>query len=99
MLQRLITERNLPGYGKKQKQIAKKLEIIVRSMGRLVKQLKEEGQTKVIRQERADRGKIQIEKEWENFIVKTYRDGNRGSTQMSPAQVAVRVRVRAQEKE
>jgi putative transposase len=97
-LQRLITERNLPGYGKKQEEVAKKLEITVRSVRRLVKQLKEEGHTRVIRQERADRGKPQIDKEWEKFIVKTYREGNRGSTQISPAQVAVRVRVRAQEK-
>ena len=33
---------------------------------------------------------------WQKFIVKTYQDGNRGSRQLSPAQVAVRVKVRAQ---
>jgi putative transposase len=31
------------------------------------------------------------------YIVKTYREGNRASRQMSPAQVEVRVRIRAQE--
>jgi putative transposase len=96
-LQRLITERELPGHGKRQEEAAKKLGITVRSVRRLVSQLKEKGSTCVVRQTRSDRGKIQIDKEWEEFIVKTYRQGNRGSTQMSPAQVFVRVEVRARE--
>jgi putative transposase len=96
-LQRLITERELPGHGKRQEEAAKKLGITERSVRRLVNQLKEEGSTCVIRQTRSDRGKTQIDKEWEEFIIKTYRQGNRGSTQMSPAQVFVRVEVRARE--
>ena len=44
-----------------------------------------------------DRGQFRVSEEWQAFIVKTYRDGNRGSRCLSPAQVAVRVKVRAQE--
>jgi putative transposase len=76
-LQRLITERELPGHGKRQEEAAKKLGITVRSVRRLVSQLKEEGSTCVVRQTRSDRGKIQIDKEWEEFIVKT------GSTELT----------------
>lgn len=47
--------------------------------------------------ERRDRGEFRISKEWQEFILKTYQEGNQGSRQMSPAQVAVRVKVRAQE--
>lgn len=90
-------ERELPGHGKRQEEAAKKLGITVRSVRRLVSQLKEEGSTCVVSQTRLDQGKTQIDKEWEEFIVKTYRQGNRGSTQMSPTQVFVRVEVRARE--
>ncbi len=38
-----------------------------------------------------------MDEEWQEFILKTYQDGNRGSSRLSRAQVAVRVKVRAQE--
>ncbi len=47
--------------------------------------------------DRSDRGQFRIGEDWQSFIVKMYQDGNRGSRQMSPAQVAVRVKIRAQE--
>jgi putative transposase len=97
-IQELIAEKDQAGYGKRQEAVAKKLGISVRSVRRLIRRIKEEGNKSVIRQVRSDKGKTQINEEWERFIVKTYQEGNRGSTQMSPAQVAVRVKVRAQEK-
>lgn len=98
MLQGLIAAKEIAGYGKRQEEVAKKLGLTVRSVRRLMRRMKEEGNASAIRKERGDKGKARIGKEWEKFIVRTYQEGNRGSTQISPAQVAVRVKVRAEEK-
>lgn len=97
ILQELLATAGQPGYGQRQAAAAQKLGISVRSVRRLVKQLQSEGIGSVIRRKRSDRGAARIDQQWQQFIVKTYREGNRGSRRMSPAQVAVRVKVRAQE--
>jgi putative transposase len=88
----LLAVKELPDYGRREEAAAKKLNLSKRSMKRLVKGMNEVGSMSVIRQVRSDKGNTKISKEWEEFIVKTYQEGNRGSTQISPAQVAVRVR-------
>lgn len=97
LLQGLIATAEQPGYGKRQQVVAQQLGITVRSVRRLVRKIRESGVVSAIRRSRSDRGEARISKEWQQFIKKTYREGNRGSRKMSPAQVAVRVRVRAQE--
>jgi len=99
ILQELVASAHLPGYGKRQAKAAEKLGITVRSVRRLVRQLRESGGISVGRRRRSDRGIGRISQEWQKFIVETYRAGNRGSCRLSPAQVAVRVKVRAQELE
>jgi putative transposase len=64
---------------------------------RLLRQLQEEGVAEVVRRVRSDRGAARISEDWQKFIVQSYKEGNRGSRSLSPAQVAVRVKVRAQE--
>ncbi len=76
---------------------AQKLGISVRSVQRLLKSWREQGLAGLSKKRRSDRSAVKISSDWQNFIVKTYREGNRGSQRMSRAQVAVRVRVRAQE--
>lgn len=97
VLQELLVTANQPGYGKRQQMVAQKLGITVRSVRRLVRRLREEKIVSVLRRSRSDRGALRISEEWQKFIIKTYKEGNRSSRQMSPAQVAVRVKVRAQE--
>ena len=97
ILQRLIATAEQPNYGKRQQAVAERLGITVRSVRRLVRQLREEGVVSVMRRSRSDRGEARISEDWRKFIIQTYQDGNRGSRQMSPAQVAMRVKVRAQE--
>ncbi len=97
VLQELLATANQPGYGKRQQMVAQKLGITVRSVRRLVRRLREEKIVSVLRRSRSDRGALLISEEWQKFIIKTYREGNRSSRQISPAQVAVRVKVRAQE--
>lgn len=97
LLQELMAGIDQSGYGKRQQAVADQLGITVRSVRRLVRQLREDGVASVVRRSRSDRGASRISENWQQFILQTYRDGNWGSRQMSPAQVAVRVRARAQE--
>ena len=97
IIQTLIFAQGTERYGKLQQQAAKKLGITVRSLQRLVKRWRERGISALSKQPRVDQGTIKISLEWQAFIIKTYREGNRGSRSMTPAQVALRVRARAQE--
>jgi putative transposase len=93
----LIATIEQPDYGKRQQGVAEQLGITVRTVRRLVRQMREQGVASVVRRSRCDRGAVRISESWQQFIIATYREGNRGSRQLSPAQVAVRVRARAQE--
>jgi len=97
LLQELLATAEEPNYGKRQAAVAEKLGITDRSVRRLLRQLREEGVGEVGRRRRSDQGVARIGEEWRKFIEQTYREGNRGSRSMSPAQVAVRVKVRAEE--
>ncbi len=97
VIQQLMAVSGTERYAKVQQQAAQNLGISVRSLRRLVKSWKEQGIAGLSRQVRSDQGCIKTSSDWHDFIVKTYREGNRDSRQMSPAQVEVRVRVRAQE--
>ncbi|MGG6297720.1 Mu transposase C-terminal domain-containing protein [Leptolyngbya sp. AN02str] len=97
LLQQLWETAEQPNYGKRQQAVAQKLGISARSVRRLLRRLREEGVAAVARRERSDRGAVRIDEEWRRFIVRTYQEGNRGSRLLSPAQVAVRVKVRAEE--
>jgi putative transposase len=97
LLQQLLASANQPNYLKRQQAVAQKLGLSDRSVRRLLRQLREEGVASVVRRSRSDRGVARISQEWQKFIEQTYRAGNRGSRSLSPAQVAVRVKVRAQE--
>jgi putative transposase len=97
MIQTLISVQGTEGYGKMQQQAAKRLGISVRSLQRLVKRWREEGLSALTKPPRVDHGASKISLEWQDFILKTYRDSNCGSRSMTPAQVVLRVRARAQE--
>lgn len=96
-IQRLLAVRGTVRYGEVQRQVAQSLGITVRSVQCLMKSCHEQGLAGILKQSRKDRGTVKTDPDWHEFIVKTYREGNRASRQMSPAQVEVRVRVRAQE--
>ncbi len=79
------------------KEAAQKLGTTVRTVQRLVKNYKENGLTAIIATERADKGSYRLDEEWQQFILKTYTEGNAGSRKMSRAQVAIRVQARAEQ--
>jgi putative transposase len=97
IIQQLMCVSGTERYAKVQQQAAQNLGISIRSLRRLVKSWKEQGIAGLSRQMRSDQGRVKTDPNWHDFIVKTYREGNRASRQMSPAQVEVRVRARAQE--
>lgn len=78
-----------------QKQAAKELGLHERSIRRLKRRYKEEGIEGLKRRSRSDKGDRRTSKEWQEYIVKTYRQGNRGSRQTSRSQVAKLVESRA----
>ncbi|HEY9660111.1 MAG TPA: Mu transposase C-terminal domain-containing protein [Allocoleopsis sp.] len=96
IIQQLLAARGTKTYTQVQRQAARSLGISVRSLRRLVKAWQELGVAGLLRQPRSDQGSVKVSQEWQDFIVKTYKDGNRGSRQMSPAQVVVQVQARAQ---
>ncbi|MBD2020633.1 helix-turn-helix domain-containing protein [Leptolyngbya sp. FACHB-36] len=87
VIQGLLAAAGTKSYGKVQQRAAKELGISVRSLQRLVKRWRELGIAGLSKQSRSDRGAAKISSEWQEFVVKTYRDGNRGSRSMSRAQV------------
>lgn len=97
VVQRMLAARGDEDYGVVQGESARELGISVSSVQRLMRRWKEQGVAGLYRQTRKDRGVVSTSREWQEFIVKTYREGNRGSCRMSRAQVYVRVKVRAQE--
>lgn len=96
-IQRLLRYEGSGEYGRKQEELAEELGISQRSVQRMVKAWREEGLQGLMVRPRRDRGAARIREDWQQFIMKTYKEGNRGSRQMSPLQVAVRVKARAQE--
>jgi putative transposase len=82
-------------YGQKLRDAAEKLGISVRSVQRLVKRWEQNGLAGITRGSRVDKGKHRISDFWEEFIIKTYKEGNKGSKRMTPKQVAIRVQAKA----
>jgi putative transposase len=71
--------------------------VSVRSLQRLFKKYQEQGLTALVSTSRADKGNHRISEFWQDFIFKTYKQGNKNSKRMSPKQVALRVQVKAAE--
>lgn len=84
-------------YGERLREGAKKLGVSVRTVQRLFKQYQEQGLAALVSMERADKGKHRINEFWQDFIVKTYQQGNKGSKRMTPKQVALKVQAKALE--
>ncbi|HET9789281.1 MAG TPA: helix-turn-helix domain-containing protein, partial [Pyrinomonadaceae bacterium] len=98
VIQRLLSAEGTKSYGAVQERSARELGISVRSLQRLVKRWRESGLAGLRKQVRSDQGETKISQDWQEFIIKTYREGNRGSRSMSAAQVWLRVKARAAEK-
>jgi putative transposase len=47
--------------------------------------------------DRSYKGKHRVDTDWQDFILKTYREGNKGSKRITPKQVFLRVQAKAHE--
>jgi putative transposase len=96
-MQRLANAPDRSTYLALQQEIAQQLNMTVRNVRHLMRAWQTVGVDGVVRQGRSDRGERRLDENWTNYIVQTYRAGNRGGRRMSRAQVAVRVAARALE--
>ncbi len=97
VIQSLMEPCDRATYGQKLQDAAARLGKSKRSVQRLVKQWEKEGLAGIAGTKRADKGQYRIDSDWQEFIIKTYKEGNKGSKRLTPAQVAVRVKARAKE--
>ncbi len=97
VIQSLLEPCDRTTYGERLTEGARKLDILVRSLQRLFKKYQEQGLTALVSTSRADKGNHRISQFWQDFILKTYKQGNKGSKRMSPKQVALRVQAKAVE--
>jgi putative transposase len=96
-IESLLSASDRQTYGQKLKEVAAQLDKTVRTVQRMVKKYQEQGLTALIETERSDKGFYRISEDWQQFILKTYTEGNSGSRKMTPAQVALRVQTRAEQ--
>lgn len=96
-IQRLESYQGRDDYSAEQERAASELGISVRSLRRLQRQYREDGISGLHRQVRSDQGQLKVSEMWQAFIVKAYRDGNRGQRATSRAQVSKLVKSHAAE--
>jgi putative transposase len=96
-LQCLKNHEGTAEYGKEQIRVSKELGISERSLRRMILQYRKQGLKGIIRRERSDQGQEKVREEWQEFIGKSYRAGNRGMMNTSAAQIANLVKSRAKE--
>lgn len=97
VIQQLMEPCNRATYSERLRDATLQLGKSVRTVQRLVKAWERDGLAALTESGRSDKGEHRIDSEWKDFITKTYREGNKGSMRLTPAQVAVRVKVRAQQ--
>ena len=97
VIQTLLEPCDRKTYGKKLDEAAKKLGKSKRTVQRLVKKWEEEGLAALTQTKRADSGSHRINSELEEFILKTYKSGNKGSKRITRKQVYLRTKIKARE--
>lgn len=97
VIQSLLEAGDRATYAQRLKEAAEKLGKSVRTVRRLIDKWEQEGLVGLAQTERADKGKHRVDENWQEFILKTYKEGNKGSKRMTRQQVAIRVKARADE--
>ncbi len=97
VIQSLLSAGDRKIYAQRLKEGAAKLGKSVRTVRRLIDKWEQEGLAGLTQTERADKGKHRVDENWQDFILKTYKEGNKGSKRMTRQQVAVRVKAKADE--
>jgi putative transposase len=82
-------------YGKRLRDATQKLGKSVRTVQRLVKRWEKQGLGTLFTGERCDQGNHRIDPRLREFILKTYREGNKGSKRISRKEVYLRTQGKA----
>jgi putative transposase len=91
VIQRLEASRGQASYRRERQRAIQTLGVSDRSLRRLQQQYRDRGIEGLKRQPRSDEGHSKVDESWQQFILETYRKGNRGTRQTSRAQVAKQV--------
>lgn len=94
-IQNILAASDRKTRGQRIQEATQKLGVTTRTIQRLLKKYEEKGLSAITLTERADKGYYRIDPKWQEFIIKTYKEGNKGSSKMTPAQVALRVAAEA----
>jgi putative transposase len=97
VIESLLTAENKQVYATKLKEAAIKLDKSERTIRRLVKKWEQGGLVGLTEAKRTDKGTYRVDEDWQEFILKTYKEGNKGSKRMTRQQVFIRVKARADE--
>jgi putative transposase len=97
VIESLLAAENKQIYAERLKEAAVKLDKSDRTIRRLVKKWEQDGLVGLTETKRTDRGTHRVDEDWQEFILKTYKEGNKGSKRMTRRQVFVRVEARADE--
>ena len=97
VIQSLLENSDHTSYAQKLKEAAAKLGKSERTVRRLIDKWKQEGLAALTETQRADKGKHRVDENLQEFILKTYKEGNKGSKRMTRQQVFIRVKARADE--
>lgn len=97
VIQRLQSNQERGVNGVDQERAARELGLSARSLRRLQREYRKAGIAGITRQGRSDKEHLRVSEYWQSYIVKTYREGNRGQRQTSRAQVSKLVESHASE--
>ncbi|MHC5728529.1 MAG: helix-turn-helix domain-containing protein [Nostoc sp.] len=97
VIQSLLENSDRTTYTQKLKEAAEKLGKSVRTVRRLVDKWEQEGLAGLAQNQRMDEGKHRVDEDWQEFVLKTYKEGNEASKRMTRKQVFIKVEARADE--
>lgn len=97
VIQSLLEDSDRTTYTQRLLDAAAKLGKSVRTVRRLIDKWEKEGLVGLTQTERNDKGKHRVDENWQEFVLKTYKEGNKGSKRMTRQQVFIRAKARADE--
>ncbi|MEH2412425.1 Mu transposase C-terminal domain-containing protein [Nostoc sp.] len=97
VIQSLLENSDRTTYTQKLKEAAEKLGKSVRTVRRLVDKWEHEGLAGLVQNQRVDKGKHRVDEDWQEFVLKTYKEGNKGSKRMTRQQVFIKAKATADE--
>ncbi|MBA3924456.1 MAG: transposase, partial [Nostocaceae cyanobacterium] len=97
VIQSLLENSDRTTHTQRLQEAAEKLGKSVRTIRRLVDKWEQGGLVGLVQNQRADKGKHRVDENWQDFVLKTYKEGNKGGKRITRQQVFIRAKARADE--